>query len=189
MKMDLLKSIESPQLDKCSRQTLFNYFVNSWELEEILMKSIVGEETFYINPDGLRNRLIFYLGHSPVFYINKLIRVGLLNQPINPEYEILFEIGVDPTTPDELDEAMKDVEWPTVEDVWQYRDKAKEEITKVIQNTPLNLPIDQNHPLWALMMGMEHNRIHFETSSMLIRQLPVDMLKRPFGWQYASSNG
>lgn len=187
--MDLLKSIESPQLDKCSRQTLFNYFVNSWELEEILMKSIVGEETFYINPDGLRNRLIFYLGHSPVFYINKLIRVGLLNQPINPEYEILFEIGVDPTTPDELDEAMKDVEWPTVEDVWQYRDKAKEEITKVIQNTPLNLPIDQNHPLWALMMGMEHNRIHFETSSMLIRQLPVDMLKRPFGWQYASSNG
>ena len=189
MTMDLLKSRQCPQLDKCDRQTLFNYFENSWELEEILMKSLVGEETFYINPDPLRNRLIFYLGHSAVFYINKLIRVGLLNQRINPDYEILFEIGVDPTTPEELDAAMQDVHWPEVEDVWQYRDKAKAEIAAVIQKTPLNLPIEQNHPLWALIMGMEHNRIHFETSSMLIRQLPVEKLERPECWQYATSDG
>ncbi|MDJ0616674.1 MAG: 5-histidylcysteine sulfoxide synthase [Calothrix sp. MO_192.B10] len=187
--MDLLKSSQSPQLNKCDRQTLLNYFENSWELEEILMKSLVGEETFYINPDPLRNRLIFYLGHSAVFYINKLIRVGLLNQRINPDYEILFEIGVDPTTPEELDAAMQDVHWPEVEDVWQYRDKAKAEIAAVIQKTPLNLPIEQNHPLWALIMGMEHNRIHFETSSMLIRQLPVEKLERPECWQYATSDG
>ena len=38
------------------------------------------------------------------------------------------------------------------------------------------------------MMGMEHNRIHFETSSMLFRQLSVDRLQRPDSWQYASSN-
>ncbi len=189
MTMDLLKSSQSPQLNKCDRQTLLNYFENSWELEEILMKSLVGEETFYINPDPLRNRLIFYLGHSAVFYINKLIRVGLLNQRINPDYEILFEIGVDPTTPEELDAAMQDVHWPEVEDVWQYRDKAKAEIAAVIQKTPLNLPIEQNHPLWALIMGMEHNRIHFETSSMLIRQLPVEKLERPECWQYATSDG
>ncbi len=187
--MDLLKSIPSPPLDKCDRQTLLNYFENSWELEEVLMKSLVGEETFYTNPDPLRNRLIFYLGHSAVFYINKLIRVGLLNQRINPEYEILFEIGVDPQTPEELEAEIKDVQWPGVEDVWQYRDKAKAEVTGVIQNTPLNLPIEQNHPLWALMMGMEHNRIHFETSSMLIRQLPVDRVERPESWQYAVSHG
>ncbi|MGK7874403.1 MAG: 5-histidylcysteine sulfoxide synthase [Xenococcaceae cyanobacterium] len=187
--MDLLKSTQSPRLDTCDRETIFNYFENSWELEEILMKSMIGEETFYINPDPLRNPLIFYLGHSAVFYINKLIRVGLLNKRINPEYEILFEIGVDPTTPEELDEAMQDVRWPKVEDVWRYRDKAKEEIAEVIHNTPINLPIEQNHPLWALMMGMEHNRIHFETSSMLIRQLPVDRVEHPECWQYAASHG
>ena len=187
--MDLLKSSQSPELDNCDRETLFNYFDNSWQLEEILMKTLLGEETLYINPDPLRNSLIFYLGHSAVFYINKLIQVGLLNQRINPAYEILFEIGVDPKTPDELDTAMEDVIWPQVEDVWQYRDKAKAEIVDVIQNTPLNPPIHQNHALWSLLMGMEHNRIHFETSSMLIRQLPVEKLERPKCWQYASFDG
>ena len=28
-------------------------------------------------------------------------------------------------------------------------------------------------------------RIHLETSSVLLRQLPVDYLKRPKGWKYA----
>ena len=153
----------------------------------MLLQSLTEEETFYLNPDSLRNRLIFYLGHSAVFYINKLIRVGLLNQPINPEYEILFEIGVDPETPAELETEIKDISWPKVADVWQYRHQAKEAISAVIDQTPLNLPINQNHPLWALIMGIEHSRIHFETSSMLIRQLPVDQVERPVSWQYASS--
>jgi 5-histidylcysteine sulfoxide synthase len=34
-------------------------------------------------------------------------------------------------------------------------------------------------------MGLEHERIHFETTSMLIRQLPADALRRPTGWRYA----
>jgi hypothetical protein len=81
-----------PQLDNCSSTTLLKYFENSWELEETLMKSLVKEETFYLNPDPLRNKLIFYLGHSAVFYINKLIQVGLIKSRINPQYETLFEI-------------------------------------------------------------------------------------------------
>ncbi|WP_413174464.1 5-histidylcysteine sulfoxide synthase [Anabaena azotica] len=184
-----LASTQVPRLDHCIHQTLLNYFENSWELEETLLKSIINENTFYLNPDPLRNKLIFYLGHSAVFYINKLIRVGLLEKRINPQYEILFEIGVDPETPAELETATKDIIWPDVEKVWQYREKARTAITKVIENTPLNLPIHPEHPLWALLMGIEHSRIHFETSSMLLRQLPVDRLKRPQDWNYAPTNG
>ncbi|NMG21428.1 5-histidylcysteine sulfoxide synthase [Brasilonema bromeliae] len=186
--MKKLASPQVPTLNDCSSQSLLNYFENSWELEEILMKSLVGEETFYLNPDHLRNCLIFYLGHSAVFYINKLICVGLIKHRINSKYETLFEIGVDPETPTELDAALQGVNWPDVEKVWQYRDKAREVITEVIQNTCLDLPIHQQHPFWALLMGIEHSRIHFETSSMLLRQLPVDRLKRPQGWNYAPSN-
>ncbi|MEC4813091.1 MAG: 5-histidylcysteine sulfoxide synthase [Scytonema sp. PMC 1069.18] len=178
-----------PILNDCSSQSLLNYFENSWALEENLLKSLVGEETFYLNPDPLRSRLIFYLGHSSVFYINKLIRVGLIKDRINSQYETLFEIGVDPETPQELDAAIQGVTWPEVEKVWQYRDKARETIAHVIQNTPLELPIHQQQPFWALLMGIEHSRIHFETSSMLLRQLPVNRLERPQGWNYASSNG
>lgn len=180
-----------PQLDNCSSTILLNYFENSWEMEETLMKSIIKEETFYLSPDTLRNKLIFYLGHSAVFYINKLIQVGLLKNRINFQYETLFEIGVDPETPAELELAIQGVNWPDVEKVWEYRDKAKEEITAIINiiNNTLNLPIHQQHPIWALLMGIEHSRIHLETSSMLLRQLPIDKLKRPQGWNYAPSNG
>ncbi|NEQ41605.1 MAG: 5-histidylcysteine sulfoxide synthase, partial [Okeania sp. SIO3I5] len=95
-----------PKLDSCHtnsnlRKDILEYFKNAWQLEEILMNSLVAEETFYFNPDPLRNPLIFYLGHSAVFYINKLIHVELLEKRINSNYEILFELGVDPEKPEE----------------------------------------------------------------------------------------
>ena len=34
-------------------------------------------------------------------------------------------------------------------------------------------------------MGIEHENIHFETSSVLIRQYPVNMVEKPIGWNYA----
>lgn len=34
-------------------------------------------------------------------------------------------------------------------------------------------------------MGFEHERIHFETSTVLIRQYPIEMVQRPKGWAYA----
>ncbi len=178
-----------PKLDCCDRQVILDYFHNAWQLEEVLMKTLIEDKTFYTNPDPLRNFLIFYLGHCAVFYINKLISVGLLAARINPDYEILFEVGVDPETPEELHQAISNINWPSVEQVWDYRSQAYTAITKVIQQTPLNLPVDQYHPLWALMMGIEHQRIHFETSSMLLRQLPVEKLQRPIGWNYAPSYG
>lgn len=33
-------------------------------------------------------------------------------------------------------------------------------------------------------MGFEHERIHFETSTVLIRQYPIEMVQRPIGWTY-----
>ena len=34
-------------------------------------------------------------------------------------------------------------------------------------------------------MGIDHERIHIETSSVLIRQLPIQMVNRPMGWVIA----
>ncbi len=188
-KMNKLTSDILPRLDNCDQQTIKQYFINSWQLEETLLKTITKEETFYQQSDALRNPLIFYLGHSAVFYINKLIAVGLFEKRINSNYEILFEIGVDPNTPEELNAVIKDIQWPKIEDVWQYRQQVYEIILDLINTIELNLPINQSHPLWALMMGIEHSRVHFETSSVLWRQLPTTALKSPQNWQYAPSNG
>ncbi|MEH1948728.1 MAG: 5-histidylcysteine sulfoxide synthase [Nostoc sp.] len=187
--MNSLQSAQPPKLDSCNHQVILDYFENAWQLEDMLLKSLVGEETFYLNPDPLRNPLIFYLGHSAIFYTNKLIQVGLLEKRLNPEYEILFEIGVDPEKPEELNAAIAHLQWPQVSQTWEYREQAYTVISELIKTTPITLPIHPNHPLWALMMGIEHQRIHIETSSMLIRQLPIERVKRPQNWQYASFNG
>ncbi|BAY23169.1 hypothetical protein NIES2100_29330 [Calothrix sp. NIES-2100] len=187
--MNTLQSAHPPRLDNCNNQTILNYFENAWQLEDTLMKSLVGEDTFYLNPDPLRNLLIFYLGHSAVFYINKLIRVELLSRRLNPDYEILFEIGVDPEIPEELKDAIAHFKSAQVPQIWEYRNKAYEVISEVIQKTKITLPIHPNHPLWALIMAIEHQRIHIETSSMLIRQLPIEKVKRPENWKYAPFNG
>jgi 5-histidylcysteine sulfoxide synthase len=183
--MNALVSLSPPQLDRCDRGDIFNYFDNAWQLEDILMGSLVGEDTFYLNPDRLRNKLIFYLGHSAVFYINKLLQTGLLRDRLNPDYEILFEIGVDPEKPEELAAAVSHLEFPSVAAVWEYRERAYKTIANLIKNVPIYLPILPDSPLWALMMGIEHQRIHIETSSMLIRQLPLDRVKCPDCWEYA----
>jgi 5-histidylcysteine sulfoxide synthase len=186
--MNSLKFTPPIPLNNCSKEAIFSYFYNAWKMEDVLIKSLIGAETFYLKPDPLRNPLIFYLGHSPAFYINKLIMVNLLEKGLNPNYELIFGVGVDPQTPDELKTAISHIQWPEIEKVWEYRNQAYEIISELIKNTPLDLPIHQDHPLWALIMGIEHQRIHFETSSVLIRQLPVEKVECPEGWQYAPSN-
>lgn len=177
-------------LHYCDRQEILAYFQRAWQVENSLMKSLTSSETFYTNPDPLRNLLIFYLGHSAVFYINKLIRVSLINKRLNPHFERLFEIGVDPEKPEEIASIFDNLRQATVTSVWQYREQVYNAISEFINNlTNITLPINQEHPLWALMMAIEHQYIHIETSSMLIRQLPVEKLQRPASWQYAPTNG
>jgi len=36
--------------------------------------------------------------------------------------------------------------------------------------------IGWDHPFWAILMGIEHERIHLETSAVLIRQIPLSLL-------------
>ena len=39
------------------------------------------------------------------------------------------------------------------------------------------MPIDWDSPMWIIMMGIEHERIHLETTSVLIRELPLEFVK------------
>jgi 5-histidylcysteine sulfoxide synthase len=180
---------QPPQLDQCDRQEILAYFDRAWKLEDRLWQSLVSDEPFSLNPDPLRNLLIFYLGHSAVFYINKLIRVGLLQDRLHPDYEDLFAVGVDPEKPDEIAGKFAQLRAADVASVWQYRELVYRKLSELIYHTPLTLPITPQHPLWALMMAIEHQYVHVETSSVLIRQLPVECLQRPAGWIYLPSQG
>lgn len=177
-------SLLPPRLDCCDRDQWQQYFHNTWELETWLLATIVGPDPWYQQPDPLRNPLIFYRGHCASFYINKLHQVGLV-EPVEPALEALFALGVDPRTPAELQTTLTGIPWPSLAAVDDYRQRVHEVVLGAIDRAPWSHPITPDDPLWALVMGLEHSRVHLETTSVLLRQLPLDQVQRPPDWNYA----
>lgn len=171
-------------LDCNSSAGLQSYFEDSWNLNEWLFSAMLSPDGFFLRPDSLRHPLVFYLGHTAAFYVNKFRLAGLIEKGINEKYEVLFAQGIDPDSPDALEK--ETINWPTLEEVTNYRSEVYNLVTKVIHSLDLSSQVTPDHSVWALHMGMEHDRIHFETSSVLIRQLPLRYLKQPSGWRYAS---
>ena len=182
-----LTSQKPPRINNLTREDLKTYFDNTWELYEMLFSSIKDDETLYLSPDPLRNPLVFYLGHTAAFYINKLRLAGLIRHGVHENWDHLFAVGVDPNLPENLEVSSY---WPTIAEVREYRKTIYNIVHHVIDNADLSdLPITQEHPFWALLMGLEHDRIHFETSSVLIRQLDAELVQKPEGWIYAPTGG
>lgn len=173
------KSALVPTLDKITRSELRSYFDDSWKLQDQLFQMLADDDAFYMRPDPLRNPLIFYFGHPAAFYMDKLCAFGLLDAGIWPEFDTLFARGVDPERPDELE---KDTVWPSVAEVKAYRTRVRDVVVRAIETIPLEPP---RGCLWALMMGIEHERLHWETTSVLLRQCPTSLFTTDRSWPLA----
>eukprot|EP00971_Amphidinium_carterae_P026649 525877-Amphidinium_carterae.1 len=91
-----IQSLPMPNLAKVTRKAAQDYFDNSWTISETLFAGFKGEEPFYRPPvHGLRHPQIFYYGHTPCLYVNKLRVAGVLDGPVNEYFESIFEVGVD----------------------------------------------------------------------------------------------
>ncbi len=165
------------------REAILDYFENTWALTELLFSSLVGNEAYYRRPyHKTRHPMIFYYAHPVCFYVNKLLVSGLLEQPVNQHFELLFEVGVDEMNWDDLREE-DNFTWPPMDEVRSYRDEVYKLIKDLIIKHPVFAePVTQDRPSWALAMGFEHERIHLETSSVLIRELPVEYVTKPPAW-------
>jgi len=181
-----LTSLPLLNLDKtCTRESVLAYFENTWTLTEQLFASLQGEATFYMQPyHQLRHPLMFYYGHVAALYINKLRLAGLIKQPVNAYFEALFETGVDEMRWDDLSQSA--TQWPAVAEVRAYRRQVYETVRGVIEThaglLDHHASLPEDTPLWALAMCFEHERIHLETSSVLIRELPQPLVAQPEGW-------
>ncbi|CAF0779293.1 unnamed protein product [Brachionus calyciflorus] len=182
-------SIKPLNLNSFTKEDLREYFNNSFDLYETLFTSLKYDSVYYLCPDRLRLPLIFYYGHTAAVFMNKLCLAGLIkpNERIRFDLEMTFETGVDEMSWDDTEHYRMggSYKWPTVEETKEFRLKVRELINKVIDRTPLELPVTWDSPWWALFMGFEHERIHFETSTVLIRQYPIELVQRPIGWTYA----
>ncbi|WP_374328850.1 5-histidylcysteine sulfoxide synthase [Azonexus sp.] len=172
---------------EAKRAELLHYFHATFDRYESLFELLACDEAYYRKPISLRHPLIFYFGHTATFFINKFRLAGLIDQRIDPRLESMFAIGVDEMSWDDLDDSRYD--WPTVAEVRAYRARARAVVDGVIRQTPLALPIGWNDPFWTVLMGIEHERIHLETSSVLIRQHALSYVRPHPDWQPCRERG
>lgn len=172
---------------EAKRAELLQYFHATFDRYESLFGLLSCDEAYYKKPISLRHPLIFYFGHTATFFINKFLLAGLITKRIDPRLESMFAIGVDEMSWDDLDDARYD--WPSVAEVRDYRNKARAVVDSVIRHTPFSLPIGWNDPFWAVLMGIEHDRIHLETSSVLMRQHDLKYVQPLPDWQPCRESG
>ena len=170
---------KTPLLDEgdaeAKRAEILQYFHDSFTLYESLFECLASDEAYYQRANRLRQPLIFYYGHTSVFFINKLNVANLIEERVDPRLESMLAVGVDEMSWDDLNDDNYD--WPTPAEVKAHRDKTREIVDRFIRECDLTLPIQWNSPLWIVMMGIEHERIHLETSSILMRELPIEMVQ------------
>lgn len=170
-----------------TREALLAYLLSTFNRYEQLFETLANERAYQVKPIALRHPLIFYFGHTATFYVNKLLLAGLLNERINPKFESMFAVGVDEMRWDDLNDAHYD--WPSSEEVKQYRSQVLVAVKNIIETAPLTLPIDWNHPWWVIIMAIEHERIHLETSSVLIRQQALELVTKHATWPACTRHG
>ncbi len=163
------------------REEIRHYFHDSCRRYESLFSLLKSDESFYNRPEPLRHPHIFYYGHTAAFYINKLILAKLIEKRVDPKLESIFAVGVDEMSWDDLDGT--GYRWPSVEKVRSYRAEVRKLVDGLIDSMSLELPITWESPWWVILMGIEHERIHIETSSVLIRQTDLSLLRPPKSWK------
>ncbi|MCB0369981.1 MAG: hypothetical protein KDD45_11270 [Bdellovibrionales bacterium] len=67
--------------------------------------------------------------------------------------------------------------WPSVSDSREYRAKVKKVILDVIDKCTVTSVDDWHNDLWIVLMGIAHERIHLETSAVIMSRLPLHMVK------------
>lgn len=162
-------SIYPPTLDgkniEQKRQEILKYFNNTYELFEKIFELLENDKVFYKKSEPTRHPMIFYFGHTATFFINKLILMKIIDKRVDANFESIFAVGVDEMEWDDVNS--KNYSWPKVEEVRRYRNIVKKIVQDLICKLEFELPIKQNSAMWIILMGIEHERIHIETSLVL----------------------
>lgn len=176
LKTPLLTGRSAPQ----KRAEIKQYYANTVYTYESLFSLINNDHAYYLRPEPLRHPLIFYFGHTATFYVNKLMLGKFIDKRINQKLEAICAVGVDEMSWDDLDSMHYD--WPKVAEVVEYRSQVFVLVNNLIDNMEISLPICKGSLAWVILMGCEHERIHLETSSVIMRMLPLNYLTANQDW-------
>jgi iron(II)-dependent oxidoreductase len=125
---------------------------------------LVRSEALYDRPIPERHRLIFYVGHLEAFDWNTVCRRDLGLKSFHPEFDRLFEFGIDPKEGGELP-ADRRSDWPDFKEIDRYRAQTRDAVDRAFAQATDLLPF---------LISLEHRLMHAETLAYLIHRLSPD---------------
>lgn len=153
----------------------------AWRRTDAIFE-LVRPESLGERPIALRNPLVFYVGHMPAFAWNLMLRgvLGREDSP-RPEFDRLFDFGIDP---DDEDHRPETPEWPPVDEILRYRDAVR---ARVREGAGQLEALAAQNVLAAnariLHLVLEHEVMHHETLLYMLQELAPEHKRRAAWWQ------
>ncbi len=119
-------------------------------------------DAIYTRPIAERHRLIFYLGHLEAFDWNQIARNAQGVPSFQPEFDKLFEFGIDPPVGKAAEDRPSD--WPSTREVLAYNRCVRERVDALLDRAPEQI----------VHVALEHRLMHAETLAYLFHNLPYD---------------
>lgn len=133
--------------------------------------NLIAPDALYDRPIPERHRLIFYLGHLEAFDWNQIGRGALGLSSFHPEFDKLFEFGIDPPVGRPPEDRIDD--WPSVPEISRYNSQVRETIDRAIERNAV--------PSQILHVAVEHRLMHAETLAYMLHNLPANRKIAPPG--------
>ncbi len=157
------------------RDEVLGWFRRNRRRSESLF-AMIPDSAYVERPIALRNPICFYEGHIPAFGVNTLWKRALGQPALNPEYELLFERGIDPEAPSDAPA----IEWPSRRQIREYGETVDSALESAFRGGSLEA---EDNPLLrrgqAVYTVLEHEVMHQETLHYMWRRLPPGKKVKP----------
>lgn len=140
-----------------------------WDLWDAATRGMVPEQEMLNKPIKLRNAIIFYLGHIPVFLDLQISKStnGELCEPAY--YPSIFERGIDPDVdnPEHChDHSEIPDEWPPLDEILAYEEQVRAKV-RILYGSGAEKQRKIGRSLW---ISFEHEIQHLETLLYMLLQ-------------------
>ncbi|HEX4999651.1 MAG TPA: SUMF1/EgtB/PvdO family nonheme iron enzyme [Terriglobia bacterium] len=124
---------------------------------------LVHPAALYDRPIPERHRIIFYIGHLEAFDWNMVCRRALGMASFEPEFDRLFEFGIDPVSGNLPTDRPAD--WPGFTPIERYRARTRAAVDQAFAGA---------ETAEAFSVAIEHRLMHAETLAYLLHRLTLD---------------
>jgi formylglycine-generating enzyme required for sulfatase activity len=163
-------------LGTIERTDLLGWYRRNRAMSAALFGMVV-EQAYEARPIPLRHPIVFYEGHFPTFSFITLNRLAFGDPSIDPDFEALFQRGIDPSSEKEAAKHSRPA-WPSRDAVRAFAARCDDAVVGALAKLQSGAAPDEKLAAQAAYTILEHEHMHHETLLYLLHRLPYDQKRR-----------